>query len=175
MSVLFLREPLEFKIVEQAEQKKARKYKSSMSNGEKFITKILKDLGFEYTREYSIPSLPKLRYDFCLKNHKVLIEYDSDLHMKFSKYIHKTENKFKRAQQRDILKTSEAIQNGYLIIRVDYTYLDKDISDLLKSQIDTWDNTQSKGKCITLTPSLYKYLENEINPKIISKYKKRCI
>jgi len=172
MSVLFLREPLEFKIVEQPEQKKVRRYKSSMSNGEKFIAGILKNLEFEYTREYSIPSLPKLRYDFCLKNYKILIEYDSDLHMKFSKYIHKTVNKFKKAQQRDILKTAEAIQNGYLIIRVDYTYLDKDISELIKSQINTWDNI---GKCVTLSPNLYKYLENEINPKIISKYKKKCI
>lgn len=181
MSILFLRTPTQsisqqnFKADEIKTPKIPRKHRTpKASNGEKFIIKILNELKLEYQREYSLSTLPKLRYDFCLKDHKILIEYDSNLHMEFCKYIHKTMNKFIKSQQRDILKTKEAIENNYLIIRIDYTFLDKDIeiSNLIKYQIERWDG---KGKCVTLSSNLYKYLENEINPKIISKYKKKCI
>jgi very-short-patch-repair endonuclease len=175
MSIIYLRTPCEYKIPEEPLQKPLRKVRSKCSKGEMFIGKILQNLNYEYTTEYSIYTLPKLRFDFVISNRKILIEYDSELHMTFSKYIHKTNKKFIKCQNRDALKNTEAISEGYLVIRIDYTLLHKSqiVSDFISKNITEWDG--KTGKFVTVNPHLYEYLKNCISPKIISKYKKKCI
>ena len=51
---------------------------------------------------------------------KLAFEYDGDIHYKFIKYIHKTEDKFKLVQQRDKLKNEICKRNNITLIRIPY-------------------------------------------------------
>ena len=172
MSIVYLRTPTIYPEEQKTITKTSRR-KHKCSSGEILIAKILDALGLKYTKEFSIPTLPKLRFDFCVEP-KILVEYDSKLHMQFNKYIHKTEKKFLKAQQRDALKTLEAVKEGYLIIRIDESLFSKEsfVSNYIKTEIQNW---KGSGIFVTPNPHLYEYLKNTIDPKIISKYKKKCI
>lgn len=175
MSLVYLRAPTLQTSIPQEETKtevKQKRRRHKCSKGELFISEVLKSLKLAYTKEYSLQSIPKLRFDFYIAP-KILIEYDSKLHTQFVKYIHKTESKFLKAQQRDALKNAEAIQNDYLVIRIDESFLGQHnvVSDFIKTQIMNWNG---KGLFCTLNPDLYEYLKNTIDSKIISKYKKKC-
>ena len=145
MSIVYLREPTEYKTTARLnlehQMGTVKKRRIKHSKGEIFLGRVLDKLQLQYIREFSLQSIPKLRFDFCLQEKKILLEWDSQIHFKFCKFIHKTEGKFIKAQQRDCLKTNEAIESGYLIIRIDYNYLDnfEQVTDFIQRVISQWD------------------------------------
>lgn len=177
MSIIYLRTPtscpesLTYSNLSKSPKPKKKFRRPEPSNGEKFISQCLDDLKLSYTTEFSLPTLPKLRYDFILKDHKIIIEYDSELHFKFCKYIHKNQLKFWKSKERDKLKTSEAVRVGYLIIRIDYTYYGKfeEVRDLIQKELLEF---KGVGKFVCLNQELYRYLSEPINPRILKKYLK---
>lgn len=93
------------------------------SIGEKKIEKILKDnqINFEKEKKFSDCKSEKnkyLRYDFYLPGYNLLIEYDGVQH-----YIDKKWDNLEEMQQRDNIKTSYALKNGYSLVRIPYTEL----------------------------------------------------
>ena len=67
-----------------------------------------------------------LEYDIHIKNTNILIEYNSIIHYKYTKFFHKTYSKFKDQVNRDKLKKELAKENNYkLIIFTDNEPLNK--------------------------------------------------
>ena len=82
---------------------------------------------------YSSPR-GKLRYDFFLPDHNMLIEFDGEQHftpITFSK-SRTPEEQFKIIQDSDNLKTEYAKKNGYKLLRIRY---DQDVFSSLSSSI----------------------------------------
>jgi hypothetical protein len=59
------------------------------------------------------------RYDIVVPDLRLIVEYDSLLHSKYSKHFHHSQTNFNDLKERDILKTTLARKNGWDIIRVD--------------------------------------------------------
>lgn len=53
--------------------------------------------------------------------YKFLVEFDGRQHFEFVELFHKDIQTFRERQQKDIIKTLDAIRLGYNIIRIDYT------------------------------------------------------
>lgn len=110
-----------------------------MSLGEKGVAMVLKEQGIKYQREYQIKKDSNRRYDFYFRHRgkDVVLEYDGSQHIKVSKRF-KRQSLAKR-QQIDREKTFMAIEEGYVIIRIDYTrlkHLKKDIMEILNSKMN---------------------------------------
>lgn len=88
----------------------------------KLISKFLRSLGIPFQREVSLGD--KKRYDFCIwVGYFILIEYDGAQHFRQGKYA-RTQKKLENIQEKDILKTFNAVKAGIKLIRIDYTCKD---------------------------------------------------
>lgn len=98
------------------------------SHGEKLLKHILEQMGVEFCRQYIIPRLPRKMFDFWFtyQDKEYLIEYDGLQHFQRSPFFHKQESDFEQLQLNDINKASIAIDSGYHLIRIPYTYEDED-------------------------------------------------
>lgn len=103
------------------------------SKGERLVTNYLESRGFPYIPQWTLPTT-RLRCDFYLPEHNVIIEYDGCLHFEIS-YYSKTEEKLKEIQERDLRKNEVAKTLGYKMIRIGYTHTD--IEDFLKHNLHT--------------------------------------
>lgn len=98
-----------------------------MSKGEDKISSLLKSSNLYYEREYTFSDLKHngnlLRFDFAILDHGhviTLIEYDSEIHFQRINYFHKTNSKFKQAQERDRMKNKYCLLHNIPLIRVPY-------------------------------------------------------
>ncbi len=110
-----------------------------MSKLEKGASVVLKASGIKYKREHQIKKDSNRRYDFYFRHRgkDVILELDGIQHLKASKRF-KRQSLAKR-QQIDREKTFMAIEEGYIIIRIDYTrlkHLKKDITEILNSKMN---------------------------------------
>jgi Zn finger protein HypA/HybF involved in hydrogenase expression len=95
------------------------------SKGERKIMTYLNSKGITYQSQFRIVSLPTRRYDFGFYyNSKwFIIEYDGSQHFEYVPYFHVDIEDFLNDQSIDHLKTQNALQEGYCVIRIDYTQL----------------------------------------------------
>ena len=125
------------------------------SKGEKHCGKILGDLGIIYDPQARINSLPTRFYDygFLYNNQRWILEYDGSQHFKMSKFFHDTQEVFLERQQIDKLKTNMALAEGYKVIRIDHTQINK-----IPYHIEQAFNTNQS--LYLSTPEMYEYLFN---------------
>lgn len=99
----------------------------NMSKGELMIKTFLVYNQVPFEEQYTIPELPKKKYDFYAfyNNRHFIIEYDGKQHFKYTEYFHRTSNSFEENRQVDILKHTVAKNMGYVIVRIDYKSLDQ--------------------------------------------------
>lgn len=96
------------------------------SHGEVAVELYLSYRGFVHEIEYSLPMLPKKRFDFAIHGRKYLIEFDGEQHFKFNDYFFESNEKFEERKNIDIIKSVEAIKYGYTIVRIGYNIRDID-------------------------------------------------
>ena len=104
--------------------------KCQESHGERIIRVLLSRLGIPFIQEYKLEEY-RFRYDFCIPDIKVLIEYHGEQHFK---PVRKFGGKkaFVSGKERDETKVRLAANFGYLLLVFDYTQLDR-----LESVVET--------------------------------------
>jgi hypothetical protein len=109
----------------------------SQSLGERIIDEWLRESDIMFVREFLIPSTGsrkkgRLRFDFCIPQCQLLIEYDGEQHFRPVRFFgssEKTARKvFKEIRRRDRIKSTWAVTNSYRLIRIRY---DEDIVERL--------------------------------------------
>ena len=92
---------------------------SELSKGANKILSVLTSGGYKVKTEYLFSDL---------KGHAskliALVEYDSDLHFKFSPFYHKRYSNFLEAQERDRKKNSYALAHSIPLYRIPYWEID---------------------------------------------------
>lgn len=96
-----------------------------MSKGEKYISDMLKNIGFSY--QYDVPfhdsiisaSNFPMRFDFVVNNEYV-IEYDGESHYLFNKNGYFDDEKLQKNKQRDREKTVFCLNNKIPLIRIPF-------------------------------------------------------
>lgn len=98
----------------------------NMSKGEKICMEVLERMNISYKPQKKIKAIHRRPFDFGFKYNtkRWLLEFDGGQHFEFNKFFHRTEEKFHYEQSKDIMKTKTAINNGYHVIRIDYTQAD---------------------------------------------------
>lgn len=121
------------------------------SKGEQAVRVYLKEQNITPDTQFVIqqPLIGKSRqkrYDFKIvyNGRSYIIEFDGKQHFNFSPHFQKDEAEFRENQQTDIHKTRVAIDNGYFIIRIDYTQL-KDVGQhIYEAIVNTSSNPANK-------------------------------
>ncbi len=92
------------------------------SHAEIKCEEILTELDIVFTPQYRLTNRRKA-YDFHFVHNgvKCLLEYDGIQHFKWTPCFQPTEIRFRKQQSRDIRFTLQAIEQGYYMIRIDYT------------------------------------------------------
>jgi Pyruvate/2-oxoacid:ferredoxin oxidoreductase delta subunit len=103
------------------------------SSGEQSIRTVLDYLSIPFKKDHIFEFLPKRKYDFTfmINTTVVVIEWDGVQHFEFINHFHNDEKEFEERQRVDILKTQTVLDHRYKIIRIDYTWLKKDIFDIV--------------------------------------------
>lgn len=129
--------------------------KSSL--GEKIILNLLLTSGLFFKPQFAADFLPNRRVDFLVifNGIYIVIEYDGIQHFEFVKHFRNT---LEQNHDIDIEKTKAYLQNGYRVIRIDYTV--NDISQYLEQAID--EILQGCLLCLS-TPSMYDWLTDPLN------------
>lgn len=128
------------------------KCRQGKSRPELYISDWLTKNNIEFDSEVNFKWLPNhyLRYDFVIFEHKLIIEYDGEQHYSFIPHFHKTEECFKKLQDNDKIKDKLAIENGFSILRIPYTYNNK-IKDILSNLFSSTTIPQgSRGKLLEI-------------------------
>jgi very-short-patch-repair endonuclease len=111
----------------------------SQSKGERFIDEWLRESGYKFDREFPITSTVgadgrRLRFDFLISEHKVLIEFDGEQHFRPVTFFGSSKTTalkvHEEIKRRDKIKNVWATKNGYKLIRIRY---DDDIREQLLS------------------------------------------
>ena len=111
----------------------------SQSKGERFIDEWLRESGYKFEREFPIASTVgadgrRLRFDFLISEHKVLIEFDGEQHFRPITFFGSSKETalkvHEEIKRRDKIKNVWATKNGYRLIRIRY---DDDIREKLLS------------------------------------------
>lgn len=113
--------------------------KCSLSKGENAVALFLERNGFEFEVEFAVPK-PNggnpMRFDFVIRSHKVLIEFDGHHHFQPVKFggmsRKKAEATLNKVRARDKEKNLWAERNGYHLIRIRY---DEKVSQRLESDL----------------------------------------
>ena len=108
-----------------------RSYQLSM--GALLIASWLDRQKIRYSLEYPVQIQGRnYRFDFYLPDTQTFVEFDGRQHFERVPFFHKTEREFREGQQRDILKTNWALQNGYGVVRI---ATDDDFENILDQAI----------------------------------------
>jgi hypothetical protein len=110
--------------------------------GERFVSrlesnteKVLKNISSirNIKSQAKIPGENRKSYDFefTYEGKNYLLEVDGSQHFKENKKFHKHRDDFREQQQRDIKYTQLALDNNYIIIRIDYKH-EKDIEKIIR-------------------------------------------
>ena len=131
----------------------------SSSKGELECFNVFQRRNVKIEREYTILYLSRKKFDFffIVQDRKFLLEYDGIQH--FEQWVSFSKNKtpeerkelFEKRQQVDILKTQKALEEGYTLIRIDYTQIDN-IECHITAGINSSDNLYLS------TPEMYEYI-----------------
>lgn len=87
------------------------------SHGEGWIQYFLKTNNIPYQSPKSFRGISPLRYDFWIKNTKILIEYDGEQHRKPVKHFGGDARYYDQVQH-DCKKSIWAKQHGYMLYRI---------------------------------------------------------
>lgn len=114
--------------------------KCCRSHGEIAVENYLNSRKCTYEIEYSLPSLPRRRYDAAIHDKKIMIEFDGGQHFDISSTFHRDEEEFIEDQHTDVIKSAEAIKCGYKIIRIGYNIKDmeKFLDEAMNSSEDLY-------------------------------------
>lgn len=93
------------------------------SKGETEIRQFLEQSGIEFEQEFKLPD-SSYRYDFCIPDQKILIEFHGQQHYK-SVEIFGGDKALKETKARDKEKVRLAKFHGYNLITLNYTQRDK--------------------------------------------------
>lgn len=134
-------------------RKKRRRKKIVLSQGEAYCGNLLRELDLNPTSQYSIPLLPKYRFDyhFVYQDREYLLEFDGKQHFEFTRWFHRSPRSFHNKQERDFLKSTVALMSGYHLIRVAYNDLPR-CGDFLR------DALQGEGRLYLSNNNMYQYL-----------------
>ncbi len=101
------------------------------SKGEKFLKQYLDENNIQYKPQKKFTKeLGQLSYDFEILNQKLLIEFDGEQHYKYIKHFHSKNISFKTQLERDFRKTLFCLNNGYKLLKIPYSYLNR-INEIL--------------------------------------------
>lgn len=136
-----------------------------LSHGEENVRQVLEDLEIPYIAQFTIPSLPNKRYDFCIyyEDEHYIVEFDGIQHFEYAEHFHKEVHVFQRKQHIDILKNSMAMNHGYKMIRIDYTHMDNVPEQLCHA-------ITRKQPIHLSTPSMYSYLSGNVPSDIVKEH-----
>lgn len=95
---------------------------------------------------------------FIHKKKKYLLEYDDKSHFKYLDYIHKNIDEFGKQKISDIKNTHFALENGYNVIRIDYTKIREIECQIVEA-------LTSKERLYLATPKLYEYITESFTTK----------
>lgn len=99
------------------------------------IKKILEENNIIYKKEYTIPKLGKMRYDFAIFNNDQvirLIEFDGIQHFTSTTGVWKNDlDNLESRQKRDKIKNEYAINHNIPLVRIPYWERDNITLDLL--------------------------------------------
>lgn len=101
--------------------------KCSLSKGEIRIEQFLKDNNIDYLSQHSFSDLKSkssLKFDFCLPDYNILIEYDGEQHFKYNAFFHRSDKSFDYQKEKDCLKEQYCKKNNIKLIRIPYWELD---------------------------------------------------
>lgn len=121
------------------------------TTGERACMKALNSFNIKFEREIGINSLLNRLYDFRFVHDKIkwLLEYDGGQHFKYVPFFHDDNiETFYEHQNIDIIKTKSAIEEGYYVIRIDYTQINN-----IQSHIEQ--ALRLKQSLYLSTPELY--------------------
>jgi very-short-patch-repair endonuclease len=93
------------------------------SKGEEAISSILNALNVNYIAQAKFKGcshISSLKFDFFIPSLKLLVEYDGEQHFRPVDYFG-GDRSFKLIKTRDAIKTAWAKDNGYNLLRLDYT------------------------------------------------------
>ena len=95
--------------------------KCRQSKGENKISMFLDLINVEYKKEFTFIN-SRYRYDFCILNNKILLEYDGIQHFKAVDYFGGVKA-LKMIKLHDMIKNRLAKKNGYYLIRLHYNLI----------------------------------------------------
>lgn len=120
--------------------------KCQQSKGEIQISSVLNAMKVEYETEKTFPMLVStkngvtpFRYDFFVPAYNLLIEFDGIHHYMPTPYGNRDPVKYHQdVLARDAIKTQFAIENNINLLRI--PYFERDISKIIKEEIQKWKN-----------------------------------
>lgn len=134
------------------------------SHGEIACFDILTEMKISFKSQYSIKSLPDRRYDFMFVHNTIpyILEFDGMQHFQFKELFHHNYQGFLEKQSIDVMKTQAAINEGYRVLRIDYTQIDN-----IKYHIE---NGLSSSTVIYFSNAeMYQYISSRLTlPKLLS-------
>ena len=119
--------------------------------------------------EYTLPNnlLGKKRFDFYLPKFNLLIEADGDQHFRANSYFHANKQNFHIYQATDRLKTWAALNLGFRIARIDYTWWKGRTADKLAKLARF---IQSEDQMWVSSFHSYKHLNGKVWPSLVDKH-----
>lgn len=102
------------------------------SYGEQLVRNALDHLKIPFSKNHRFGFLPTRKYDFAftIAEKVIVIEWDGVQHFEFREKFHRDHNEFEEKQEIDVLKTQKAVDHGYKVIRIDYTWINKPVSEI---------------------------------------------
>lgn len=100
--------------------------KCKFSHGERIVDMTLTFWKIPFGVQYKLAGNRKYPYDFAMTRcYNFLIEYDGQQHFSECPRFHVRPDAFKKQQERDVIKTLNAINAGCCLIRIDYSEKDR--------------------------------------------------
>lgn len=90
------------------------------SYGEHVVASVLDALGVDYQVEFRFKP-DRRRYDFCIENERIIIEFDGCQHFKVGGFM-KTKHDLLANQENDRQKQSLALARGFRVMRFDFEW-----------------------------------------------------
>lgn len=113
----------------------------SMSKGERCILKILNNYNIPFLSQHTFKDcsyIGKLKFDFYLPDHNILIEYDGEQHFFPVDFANKGQEwaiqKYEQIKMRDKMKDDYCANNNIRLIRIPYTEFDL-IEKIIETEI----------------------------------------
>ena len=140
----------------------------SCSGGETKLYQAFATLNIQSIFQVRHSRIPKLRYDYsCVyKDEVVYFEFDGSQHFDIKDKFCKTEEEFDKRRQLDLLKIFVCTQEDIKLIRIDYTWMKKDLDEWIEF-IES--SLESEERIIYSTPHLYSWV-NDPSDDIMEEY-----